>query len=391
VIYIIVTFFLAVGAINSQNNLLFASLGLAIGGLLVSGVLSGASLMGLRIHREPLEVLRVGRKTTIRYRVRNLNRVLPAFGLTITEVSGGGRDEPNWPRFARGPRLFVPHIASRGEVDAAGVIEPRRRGLMTLGTVQAWTTFPFGLAKKSISIDCPESVVVHPVELPVRPGILRRLTVRAMSGVGAAVAPGMGDEFYGLREYADGDSPRWIAWRRSARTGQMVVRQNTTPTPRTLWLVLRLPGAGEAETERAIALTAALVRSCVREGAAVGLAVPSHGVALPPRSSGRGVQVILDRLAVLDAAEGVGDAVFPGAAIRGAANAVIHAGAVERGFGSSRTRHIGTEDMSEWLEPGERLSRAMALLDRAAMDPDPARKRRSLVRMLHAWRTGVGG
>src|ERR1041385_4840021 len=47
-VYILVTLFIAMGAINSQNNLLFAALGLAIGGLLISGIISGGALLGVR-------------------------------------------------------------------------------------------------------------------------------------------------------------------------------------------------------------------------------------------------------------------------------------------------------------------------------------------------------
>jgi uncharacterized protein (DUF58 family) len=369
VLYTLVTLLLAIGAFNSQNNLLFASLGLAIGGLLVSGILSGSALLGLRLERLPIEQTHVGGRLVLRYRATNSNRTVPAFGLTLNELPG----DTTWQQHAPSIRAYFACVPARGRrsggrkgsADAEFALEPRRRGAFVLGPVRLWTTFPFGLTKKSITFSIPAATVVHPVQLPVRQGILDKLTVRAHSGVGAAASPGLGDEFYGLREYADGDNPRWIAWRRSARTGQMVVRQNSSPTPRVLWIVVSLRRGDRVErAERAIALASALIRACSHEGASVGLAVPSHGVAMPPRAAHRALGAMLERLATLDVGAGEEPA-FPAQAIRGAANVVIHAGTPMTGFGSARSRHVDVGDMNDLLVTGEALSKALALIDGA--------------------------
>ena len=292
------------------------------------------------------------------YRARNVNRVMPAFGLTITEMQG------NWAKHLRPVRGFIAHVGAGGEVEARVEVEPRRRGRVTFDVTRAYTTFPFGLAKKSVSFGAPASMVVHPVELRARGGLLKKLTVRAMSGAGAAVRPGLGDEFYGLREYVDGDNPRQIAWRRSARTGQMVVRQNTTPTPRSLWVVIRIPESAEMRlVERAIAIAAALARGAFREGASVGLAVPALGVEMRPRADARGLRLILDRLAVLDAGEAVAGQGFPTNLPGLISNAVVHAGEIDRAFGTPGTFHVAAGNPGDLLAGGEETARALALLD----------------------------
>ncbi len=376
VLYIVVTLFLAIGALNSQNNLLFASLGLAIGGLLVSGILSGGSLMGVRVERAVgpsgaggpggVRGVHVGEPFAVTYRVRNRNLLLPAFGLTVTELTSGGSARANWSEHLGAPRAFVPHVPPRGESEAVALVEARRRGRVTFGSSRTWTTFPFGLAKKSVTVNQPASAVIHPVSLPVRRGVLERLAVRSMSGEGTAVEPGSGEELYGLREYSDGDNPRWIAWRRSARTGQLLVRQNTTPSPRKLWIVVRIDrGAAPIDSERAIALASALVNACASEGAAVGLAISSHEVIMPPRASVRAVRGMLERLAELNvgAPHALGD--FPAGAVRAGANVVIHAGGVDRAYGTVRTMHVGVEEMDRLLSPGADLERAKELLERS--------------------------
>jgi len=51
-VYAVTTMVLVMGAINGQNNLLFWLFGLGVAGLLISGILSGGSLMRLDIERE---------------------------------------------------------------------------------------------------------------------------------------------------------------------------------------------------------------------------------------------------------------------------------------------------------------------------------------------------
>src|SRR5438445_186493 len=45
-------------------------------------------------------------------------------------------------------------------------------------------------------------------------------------------------EFHGLRQFRAGDSPRWIHWRTSARTGELVVREFDHGTHNDLVLIL---------------------------------------------------------------------------------------------------------------------------------------------------------
>src|SRR5436309_1051785 len=82
-LYIFVTLLIALGAFNSGNNLLYWTFGFALSLLLVSGVISGAMLMGLRVEREWVSGAMVGGQVRVRYRLRNIGRLVPAFALTI--------------------------------------------------------------------------------------------------------------------------------------------------------------------------------------------------------------------------------------------------------------------------------------------------------------------
>ena len=394
VLYVLVTLFLAVGAVNSQNNLLFAALGLAIGGLLVSGVLSGASLLGVTVSRERTLSAAVGRPLSITYALGNSNRVFPSFGLNICEwrsASSGAR--ANWPARVPEPRAFAAHIGPRRSVTAAATVIPFRRGRVELTAVRIWSTFPFGLARKSVTFDVAQSFIVHPLELRLRAGLVSRLTSRAPMGRGAERNPGAGDEIYGIREYTPGDSPKRIAWRRSARTGEVVVRQNSAPAPLKIWVLLRLDPdpAARAEpitTERAVALAAALVRELLEADVSVGLAVASPRVVIPPSSGRRHAERLLNELAVVEPAPTDEPAPIPAPVVRGGACVVVHAAAIRPGLGPRGATHLSAHELESHVAPAAASS--LHLLDPISGDSAEGRERwtRVLVRRaVHA----IGG
>ncbi len=348
-IYVLVTLFIAVGAINSQNNLLFATLGLAMGGLLASGVLSGWALLGVRVAREPTPSGTVGQPLVLRYSVRNANRFMPVFGMHLEEIPASPSS------LLRSAHAFVVHAGPGESVHAAAPVAPRHRGVFASAGVRVWSTFPFGLVKKSLVFPVERLIEVRPAALPLKRGLVSRLSARAAAGVGAEQTPGAGEEFFGLREYVPGDSLRRVAWRASARTGALVVRQYSRPSPIRMWVVLRLGPRGESD-EPAIALAASLLRHADEAGIAVGLCIPRTGFAAPPRVERRHLDRMLTVLTRLDAAEAraaPGPEHFPESAARagrGAVCVVVHAAPIDRSFGPRHARHLEAATLGDWIE-----------------------------------------
>lgn len=372
--YLGFTLLLAVGAVNSQNNLLFLALGLTIGGLLISGVLSGASLMGVRLERHVPGRAAVGSPVRIRYIVRNSNRIASAFGLHIVETAAGGgnaRRRVPWPRFMPQPRTFVVHVPPSAVAEAEVMLLPRARGRIELQAVQVWSTFPFGLTKKSVTFKSARTVLVFPPDLPLRPGMLRRLSTRSQRGTGAEDLPGPGEEFFGLREYMAGDSPRQIAWKRTARTGEVIVRQNAAPSPPRLWVLVNFASDGapagrvQALEERSIALAASILRSATDDEMAVGLAIPCARILHPPREGRAHLDRLLTELALLEPAAWRGSAAaVPQALLRGGPCIVVHAGAIDRNFGPPGAQHVGAAQAESLLESDDAsVGAVLAMLD----------------------------
>lgn len=393
--YVAVTLFIALGAINSQNNLLFSALGLAVGGLLVSGILSGGALLGLSVQRRVPISVPLGKPLHLTYRVSNANRLVPAMGLHISEQASDSdlQVSAGWPAFFDAAGAFIVQIPAGRASQQEAIVLPRRRGKMTLGPLRVWTTFPFGLVKKSITFAQPQVTIVLPPVLELRSGLVKSLLAPAPIGLGSEQSTGTGEEFFGIREYVPGDSLRRIAWRRSARTGDLVVRQHASPSPVRLWLVLRLlpdgPGA-QRLNERAIALGASILRGAEESGVAVGLAVPESaersGSAPDWRLSrprpGRGhVERLLTELALIEPGSlRVGDP-FPDPAARGGACVIVHAGASDRTFGPRHALHLGAAQAEQYFRNESEAARILAIFDPPAhRAPGRGRGLGSLVR-----------
>jgi uncharacterized protein (DUF58 family) len=324
-VYVFVTFLIALGAFNSQNNLLFWAFGFALSLLTISGVISGAMLMGVALVREPVNPLVEDETGAVHYRVRNHNRLVPAFALTITEVTLPARTNRSRRRSSRragspepdalsGARTFVPHIPPGRSVAVTARLHASRRGAASLRAMLVSTSFPFGIIKKSLLFEQTTEVVVRPRLAPLPHGLVNSALRTGDRGQAPARRSGAGDEFFSLREYQPGDSLRDVAWRASARRGagvdsdDLLVRQTAAPAPMRMHILLSFAGSPSAEAdEQAIRLAAAAADAAITRNLAVGLRVlGAHTDAAPDLRARDGRlqrELIMDVLARLSPGE----------------------------------------------------------------------------------------
>ena len=383
VLYVAVTTLLMLGALNSQNNLLFAALGIAMAGLVVSGVMSGAALLGVRVERVSVSAAGVGRPMTIRYTVRNVNRVVPAFALIVEEVH---TKSSTWNRHLSQPRAFVAHVGPGQEVECEAVVWPSTRGTPVFDAVRVWSSFPFGIAKKSVTQRTRwDRTVVRPLVLPMRDAMLERPSGSTEAGLRSSRRPGGGDEFFGLREFVPGDQLRHIAWRATARTGKVLVTQSASPVPDRLWVILRLDASRESRepNERAIALAASIATRAGRNATMVGLEAPLVGLSIPPGAGCRAVDRLLDALGRLSLSATVGGSgSVVSTAVGPRDNAiVVHAGEVDSAFGPRHARHISSDEIEQWVSDKDTIQ----LLKQLAGGQPAATRPVVLARRFEAW------
>lgn len=310
--YIATTCVLVIGAVNGQNNLLFWIFGLAVAGLLISGTISGWSLMGIHVRRRVVAPSAAGEPFRVEYTIRNSNFLFGAFGLVLEELPEGRnwfgkRFAADWHERIAPIKTFIAHVPARTTLVIEGEALALRRGVAHLGPMRVSSTFPFGITRKSITLHQVGEALIRPQQVALSPAVsLSGGEARADSrGLTRARA---GDDMFALREYQEGDAPRSIAWRASARVDRPIVRDPAIRKGRRVWIVLDSAGdlpndqSGGETAERSISLAAALLERGVREGAQVGLISASQGVLLPagPLSPAR-LGHTLDTLARLDA------------------------------------------------------------------------------------------
>ncbi|MEM8548477.1 MAG: DUF58 domain-containing protein [Pseudomonadota bacterium] len=212
-------------------------------------------------------------------------------GLTVTQLHGGrvfaGGTLPitvTLSNGARTPRFDIEskigtHKSSIEDVPKSGTLRVRipvataRRGLLKIERLGLQTTFPLGLLQTWAWLYLDAECIVWPKpadEAPPRP--LTASTVAGERGGG-------GDEdFAGLRDYQTGDSPRLIAWKTLARTGELHSRQFEGQNAARAWL--DLSSLDGMDLEPALSVMTRWVLDAERDGDEYGLRLP--GIELPP-------------------------------------------------------------------------------------------------------------
>lgn len=334
-IYIGMIFVIAMVAMNTQNNLLFWAFGILLAGLLLSIGVSRLMLSGLTVRRLDPSYGAVGEPLVVRYEFRNRRRWLPVFSMHCAELpvderatngrsllrrgrsdarNGVDRRARPWQRMLAPASAWVMHIAGRETTHADSVYWPTQRGLIRFHRLRLWTTFPMGIIRRTLTMSQAHHTLVFPRLYMLRPELLERFMPVGVIGMRMSQRPGKGEEYYGVREYREGDSMRHISWKRTARTDELVTIERSRPSPPKLRVVLNLlrttdelrladdsTQAKRDAEERAISLAASILHAADSTGYEVGLSVLGFDIPrMPLRRSRWHLGKMLAALAALD-------------------------------------------------------------------------------------------
>lgn len=300
VVLIALSMGVGIAAYNSASNILFITLSLLLGCLILSGVLSWLNFRGLAWRLEVDSPMRAGRAHPAMLFLRNEKHLLPTQSLTF-EVSNTSEVKLRQLRLRE-------RLDPQGEARLDWTVCPARRGVERVEMAFVGSLFPFGLLRKSMTGGASCDVLVWPA--PVE---YRRFPVAAWRRVrpGEPVArSGQNGDLLTLRNYQAGDSHRQIHWKASARLHKLVVRQFSTDSDEafTLWLrTTAMLWKNAEQFELLCSFAATLAEDLFKQGKLDAVAVDREP-AVPIRSV-REVEAFLDRLATLQRAGG--DAVTP--------------------------------------------------------------------------------
>jgi uncharacterized protein (DUF58 family) len=264
IIYLAAVFILVLAAVNTGNNLLFLILACSLAGILISGVLSRVVLTGVSLKFDLPEHIFAEQPILAELELRNEKLFWPSFSLRV--IGEASKDEPQESGILTRP-VFFPYLARGGSVRQKVELRFARRGVYRQDAFGIRTRFPFGFFEKTRRVSSHISITVYP---RVEPTDQFYEILPLLSGEIASSFRGRGHELHSLRKYLSTDSARFVDWKVSAKSGQLMVREFAREDERRLMLVLdpffsasRAPGSPSVAEyaghfERAVSLAACI-------------------------------------------------------------------------------------------------------------------------------------
>ncbi|MFM7259435.1 MAG: DUF58 domain-containing protein [bacterium] len=385
-VYAAVVLAIGIAAGSRPNNLLVWVFACLLAALVASGIVSGWMLMPLRAVRIEPRRGRVGEPLLVRYEIRNISRLFPAFDLHVVErdVSAatergvkerGAKERGAKQRGATPASSLLPageawilHVGPSDRVHAEAVFRPTQRGTARLSRFEVRSTFPFDLLQKTLIFTQSAEVLIHPEIRALRGDVLQRVTAGGIGGQRISGEAGGSDDFFGVREYRPGDSVRQIAWKRLAGTGKLASIERSRSVPPRVRVLLDLSRAtsalrvGEGEDARtleedAIVLAASFLALADRLGYEYALSIA--GMPSPPVALRRGHfhrEKLMSLLAAIDLER-------PRTAGNGLAASderstviVIHPDRAETSIAPQNAWHFTARQLAQLTEPAGRAT-----------------------------------
>jgi uncharacterized protein (DUF58 family) len=234
------TVFVGFAALNTGNNLLYLILGMMLSFIAASGILSMINLSGIVIKINPPEDVFALTPTPLRFSVRNLKILIPSYSLTID---------------IEGRKAFLSYLPSKITKTITVQSFFKKRGWNKFPQATLFTKFPFGFFKKWIRIDLgDEEVLVYP---KVEKLAIDKDAFQQEFGEREFERLGFGGDLRSIRPYHEGDNPKFIHWRTTAKIGELMLRELQDDESKRV--VIEFNPENKIQLEREITYTASLL------------------------------------------------------------------------------------------------------------------------------------
>ncbi|MGN6545463.1 MAG: DUF58 domain-containing protein [Aureliella sp.] len=222
--FVLILLFILVGAVLRDISLLVVLAGVMLGLLFIQWRVGLRSVWGLELKREVPAAAVSGTPIDVRVTIFNRRRTLGSWLLTVED-----QIEQLAPahKFSHQRALTViDDVAPGHHRQGTYQVVFHQRGHYRIGPTTLSTRYPLNLGTSTRTFLSSNSLVVHP-RLGVLTNRCHSLFRVEQQGLSRAIArAGVNEgEFFGLRQWHNGDSPRWIHWRTTARLGELSVRQ----------------------------------------------------------------------------------------------------------------------------------------------------------------------
>jgi uncharacterized protein (DUF58 family) len=247
-----------IAALNYANSLALLLAFLLAGFALVAMHECHRNLLGLSLLEAAAPPLFAGSAGTLRLTLQNASRA------ARYRVQTAVVDDPAVPV----------DLAAGGHARVELPIRGMRRGLQRIDRLRVTSSHPFGLFRVWTWVYAPIVIIVYP-------RAAGSLPLPADSATRSGTWPrgaGGSEEWFGLRPFRDGDSPRQVAWKAYAREAPLLVKEySSAGSPLRM---LSLDAARQPDIESRLAQLARWIVDAEAAGDLYGLELP--GESIPP-------------------------------------------------------------------------------------------------------------
>jgi len=269
-IYIGMTIFVGVAAINTGNSILYILLSIMLSMMAVSGFTSFLNLLGLEFEIADTSEIYAKRNGFLKLKIKNKKQI-PSF---LLEIGISGQE-----------KVFLGYLPGRSEQILELICRFEDRGWKKIESISCFSFFPVGFFSRTIIKKTDLKILVYPCPVKWDISLHERFFGRNFLMDR--------DEFKGLREYRDGDPIRLIHWISSARIGKLIVVEYKGDYEPIVWL--KIDGNEDGLEEHIGKLTFAC-NYFFKKGVSVGLRTPK--IEIPPKKTSDQRKMILSLLAV---------------------------------------------------------------------------------------------
>jgi len=304
-VYLAIMLLMAVGGLVGHSNMLLLVFGLMAGPWIVNGWFVYMALRNVSVERHPRGHATVGQPLVVDVTVKNDKKWFPSYMLDVrdevTSLQSGSRG------------VLAAGIVTLARIPAGERRTGRyeltfeKRGRYSLGPLRVSSRFPLGFGERGQLFPDSCEILIRPRVLRLHNDWIRRRHDQSESPHRESMQRGVyDDEFHHIREFRDGDNPRSIHWRTTARRGQLMVQERHQNGQADMFVILDLSADGEStveEIELAVSVAATLCTDRASGGTAGQslLAVTGKSPAfVSDMKPSRFVSVALDALAVCE-------------------------------------------------------------------------------------------
>jgi len=254
--FFLAAFLTFAGAAISASNLLYLVDGMLAAALIVGWVFGRANLRGLRVEAAFPDHTFQG----------------TSFELSLTLTKAKGRTAHQISIVAPAARAFVAVVRKNAPATAVVPYAFPRRGRNRVVDLRVESSFPFGLFVHRRKVEPAEGLAFPRVF-----EIFGRQTSPAVREEQVSLPHrGVGEDFYGLRVYGEGEDSRLICWKLSAKTGTPLIKEYAQQVGNRVTITVT-EVTGRA-AERRLSEAASLAKFFIDSGADVRLETPETNV-----------------------------------------------------------------------------------------------------------------